>query len=78
MAQPLRISAADSRYYLDVYVSKCYDAARNLSFRNYRKYSIFTVRSLFVSLPFEEAGTQRPDIGQIASREHSCCCLYQC
>jgi hypothetical protein len=26
---------------------------------------------LFVSLPFEEPETQRPDIGQIASREHS-------
>jgi hypothetical protein len=28
------------------------------------------VCTLFVSLPFGEAETQRPDIGQIASREH--------
>jgi hypothetical protein len=78
MAQPSRISAAGSRFYLDVYVIKCYYAARKFAFRNCHKDSIFTVRSLFVSLPFEEAGTQRPDIGQIASREHSRCRLYQC
>jgi hypothetical protein len=30
MAPPSRISAADSRYKLDVYISKCYDAARSL------------------------------------------------
>jgi hypothetical protein len=33
-------------------------------------YSGLTVRPLFVLLPFGEADTQRPDIGQIASREH--------
>jgi hypothetical protein len=30
MAQPSRISTADSRYYRDVYVIKCYGAARSL------------------------------------------------
>jgi hypothetical protein len=30
MAQPSRISAADSRYYMAVYISKYYDAARSL------------------------------------------------
>jgi len=29
------------------------------------------LRSLFVSLPFGEAEIQKPNIGQIASREHS-------
>ena len=30
MTSPPRISSADSRYYQDVYLSKCYDAARSL------------------------------------------------
>jgi hypothetical protein len=41
------------------------------AFRNCHVDSSFTVRSLFVSLPFQEAETKRADIGQIASREHS-------
>jgi len=32
--------------------------------------------SLFVSLPFVEAETQRPNIGQIASGEHSSSGVY--
>jgi hypothetical protein len=32
---------------------------------------------LFVSLPFLEAETQRPDIGQIALREHNCSHWYR-
>jgi len=46
-------------------------------FRNRRIDSGFTVHCLFFALPFLESETQRPDIGQMASRQRSCSRWYR-
>lgn len=71
MVQHSIISAADSRYHLDVYISKVLRRCQKFVFRNCHVGLVCVVRSVFVSLPIVEAETQRPNIGQIASIEHS-------